>query len=200
MTLKERVCVCVGVCWCNCVCSELIRPLMKGLFIPSSVNALSLSQPYSVINTFFIYAHTRAHARGEREGKRALKEIVLGVDSDKIFPSHAHTQVHTHPIHQYRGHARSSHLTFTYHPPSHTHANTPLSSAISRWVFPITFPFLSREGSISWDKLQATSFTIPPAPFKWFNFFDLNLSVNTKTRECSHLVAHKIEFCSSRPF
>lgn len=46
--------VCACVCVCNRVCSEVIRPLIMSLYVLSSVNVLPLSQPYSIINTFFI--------------------------------------------------------------------------------------------------------------------------------------------------
>lgn len=64
-TLCERMCVCAHVC--KCICRGVIRPLIMSLFIPSSVNALSLSRPYSAINAFFIFIHIDINRRGESQ-------------------------------------------------------------------------------------------------------------------------------------
>lgn len=89
MTLNKMwgLCVCARACACNCVCWEVIRPLIMSLFIPSSVNAPSLSRPHSIINIFFIYTQTLTAT--ERESKWTLRRVERGLDSDKFFLSHA---------------------------------------------------------------------------------------------------------------
>lgn len=65
--------------------------------------------------------------------------------------------------------AQSSNPTFTYLP-HHVHTLSPLSSAISLWIFWIKYHFISCEENISLDKLQET-LSLSPARLTWFNFF-----------------------------
>lgn len=65
-------------CWCvwSCICWEVIRPLIMSLFILSSVNALSLSQPYSLMHFSFPHGGINSTGgRGRNEQRKWLNRV-----------------------------------------------------------------------------------------------------------------------------